>query len=432
MKIIKSGEPSFDRIVKRLENRFAEGPAGIGKTVSQIIADVKRRGDSALFAYTKKFDNLALTPATARVTDKEIRDAEKSVNPIVLKALKKAAGRIRSFHTRQKEKSWTMTQGGETLGQIIRPLESAGVYVPGGKASYPSSALMNIIPAKIAGVRRVVMVSPAPGGVMNPATITAAKIAGADEIWRIGGAQAVAALAFGTQSIIPVVKIVGPGNAYVAEAKRQVFGKVDIDMIAGPSEILVFADDSADPVFIAADLLSQAEHDEHAYPLLVTTSAKLATAVKVEIAKQAKELGRSEIIRKCLASNCYGLVAKSVSEGFDLCNRLAVEHLELLLKDAEKHIGKVKNAGALFIGPWTPEALGDYIAGPNHVLPTGGAARFHSALGVYDFIKRTSLLAYTRRALSALAPGAVAIANEEGLTAHANAVLVRMRSPKRL
>lgn len=432
MKIIKSGDPSFDLVVTKLENRFSSGPAGIEKTVSRIITDVKRSGDPALFAYTKKFDNLALTPATARVTDKEINDAEKSVNPVVLKALKKAAGRIRSFHMHQKEKSWTVTRGGETLGQIIRPLDSAGVYVPGGKASYPSSALMNIIPAKIAGVRRIVMVSPAPGGVMNPATITAAKIAGADEIWRIGGAQAVAALAFGTQAISPVVKIVGPGNAYVAEAKRQVFGKVDIDMIAGPSEILVFADDGADPVFIAADLLSQAEHDERAYPLLVTTSEKLAVAVKAEIAKQAKELGRSEIIRKCLATNCYALVVKSVAQGFDLCNRIAVEHLELLLKDAEKHIGKVKNAGALFVGPWTPEALGDYIAGPNHVLPTGGAARFHSPLGVYDFIKRTSLLSYTRKSLSALAPGAVAIANEEGLTAHANAVNVRMRPPKRL
>lgn len=430
MKIIKSGEPSFDRVVKRLENRFSNGPAGIGETVSKIITDVKRRGDSALFAYTKKFDNLALTTATARVTDKEIVEAEKSVTPTVLRALKKAAGRIRAFHARQKEKSWTVTRGGETLGQIIRPLESAGVYVPGGKASYPSSALMNIIPAKIAGVKRVVMVSPAPGGVMNPATITAAKIAGADEIWRIGGAQAVAALAFGTQSIKPVDKIVGPGNAFVAEAKRQVFGKVDIDMIAGPSEILVFADDTANPVFIAADLLSQAEHDENAYPLLVTTSSKLADAVKVELVKQAKELGRSQIINKCLATNCYGLVVKSVTEGFELCNRLAVEHFELLIKNAEKQVGKVKNAGAIFVGPWTPEALGDYMAGPNHVLPTGGAARFHSPLGVYDFLKRTSLLSYTRRGLSMLAPATIAIAMEEGLTAHARAVLVRVQSKK--
>ncbi|MBF0634868.1 MAG: histidinol dehydrogenase, partial [Nitrospinae bacterium] len=335
MKIVKSGEPSFGRIVKKLENRFSNGPAGIGKTVSKIIADVKRRGDTALFGYTKKFDKIALTPATTRVTDKEIAEAEKSVNPAVFSALKKAAGRIRSFHMRQKEKSWTVTRGGETLGQIIRPLESAGVYVPGGKASYPSSALMNIIPAKIAGVRRVVMVSPAPGGVMNPATLAAAKIAGADEIWRIGGAQAVAALAFGTQSIKPVDKIVGPGNAFVAEAKRQVFGKVDIDMIAGPSEILVFADDTANPVFIAADLLSQAEHDENAYPLLVTTSSKLADAVKAELVKQTKELGRSQIINKCLATNCYGMVVKSVTEGFELCNRLAVEHFELLIKNAE-------------------------------------------------------------------------------------------------
>lgn len=430
MKITKSGEPSFDRIVKRLENRYSNGPAGIEKTVSKIVEDVKRRGDSALFAYTKKFDKLALTPATARVTGREIAEAEKSVNPVVLSALKKAAGRIRAFHMRQKEKSWTVTRGGETLGQVIRPLESAGVYVPGGKASYPSSALMNIIPAKIAGVRRVVMVSPAPGGVMNPATLAAAKIAGADEIWRIGGAQAVAALAFGTQTIRPVVKVVGPGNAFVAEAKRQVFGKVDIDMIAGPSEILVFADETANPVFIAADLLSQAEHDENAYPLLVTTSAQLANAVKVELAKQAKELGRSQIINKCLATNCYGLVVKSVAEGFDLCNRLAVEHFELLIKNAEKQVGKVKNAGAIFVGPWTPEALGDYMAGPNHVLPTGGSARFHSPLGVYDFLKRTSLLSYTRRGLAMLAPATVTIAMEEGLTAHARAVLVRVQSPK--
>jgi histidinol dehydrogenase len=430
MKIVKSGDPLFTKIVTRLENRFSGGPAGVEKTVSKIISDVKRRGDSALFAYTKKFDNLRLTPATARVTDKEISSAEKSVNPVVLNALKKAAGRIRAFHLLQREKSWTVTRGGETLGQIISPLDCVGVYVPGGKASYPSSALMNIIPAKIAGVRRIVMASPAPGGVMNPATLAAAKIAGADEIWRIGGAQAVAALAFGTRTIRPVDKIVGPGNAYVAEAKRQVFGKVGIDMIAGPSEILVFADDSADPAFIAADLLSQAEHDEHAYPILVATSEKLAGAVKAEIAKQTKELGRAQIIRKCLASNCYGLVVKSVAEGFDLCNRIAAEHFELLLKDAEKQIGKVKNAGSLFVGPWTPEALGDYMAGPNHVLPTGGSARFHSPLGVYDFVKRTSLLSYTRRALSALAPGAVAIAMEEGLTAHARAVIVRMQTRK--
>ncbi|MBI4667544.1 MAG: histidinol dehydrogenase [Nitrospinae bacterium] len=428
MKIIKASGPTFERAMAKLDDRLNGGSSAIGDTVSAIIAEVRRRGDAALVAFSKRFDGSNVTPTSLRVLEKEMGNATRVANPAVVKALNAAAKRIKSFHQKQVEKSWSVNEKGCVTGQVITPLESVGVYVPGGKACYPSSVLMNVIPARIAGVKRVVMVTPAPRGYLNPHVLVAAGIAGVDEVWKIGGAQAVAALAYGTKSIKPVDKIVGPGNAYVAEAKRQVFGKVDIDMIAGPSEILALADDTANPVLVAADLLSQAEHDENAYPILVTTSEKLAKTVDNELKKQAARLDRSAIIAKCLASNCYAFVAKNLNEAFEISNRIAPEHFELLIKDAEKHAGKVKNAGAIFVGPWTPEALGDYMAGPNHVLPTGGAARFQSPLGVYDFVKRTSLLNFTRKGFEALARDVVALAEEEGLGAHANAVRLRMES----
>ncbi|VAX25601.1 Histidinol dehydrogenase [hydrothermal vent metagenome] len=431
MKIIRSETArSFSQAINKLDSRLSFGSTGVESVVSEIIRNVRTSGDKSLLAYTKKFDRVSYTTRSMKVSDAEISKASISANPKVVRALKLSAARIKQFHKRQKEQSWKYTRNGATLGQLIRPLDSAGIYVPGGKASYPSSVLMNAIPAKIAGVRRVVMVTPTPDGEINPHVLVAAKIAGVDEIYKVGGAQAVAALAFGTKTIASVDKIVGPGNVYVAEAKRQVYGKVDIDMIAGPSEILVLADGTADPSFIAADLLSQAEHDENAYPILVTTSLKLADKVADELKTQTGELGRSSIIKKCLSRNCYGFVVKSVKEGIELSNRIAPEHMELMVKNPFRYISQIKNAGALFVGEWTPEALGDYAAGPNHVLPTGGSARFFSPLGVYDFVKRTSLLSFTRGSLGRLAGPVTDLAYEEGLNAHAKAVEKRINKQK--
>lgn len=426
MKILKASGIAFEKAMGKIDTRLFTGPAGVEKVVSRIIRDIRRRGDTALLSYTRKLDKVSYTSKTMRVSGEEFAKAEKASDPRVLKALKKAATRIKKFHARQKESSWAVEENGATLGQIVRPLSSVGIYVPGGKAAYPSSVLMNAIPAKLAGVSRIVMVTPTPGGEINPHVLMAAIIAGVDEVWKIGGAQAVAALAFGTKTIQRVDKIVGPGNAYVAEAKRQLYGIVDIDMVAGPSEILVIADESADPAMAAADLLSQAEHDENAYPILVTTSRDTALDIDEELKRQTKLLPRAALIRKCLRRNCYGFIVKNLDEGFELANRIAPEHLELLIKNAEKKVNRIKNAGAIFAGPWTPEALGDYMAGPNHVLPTGGSARFFSPLGVYDFVKRTSLLSFTRKGFRALARDVAVFAHEERLSAHARAVEMRL------
>ncbi|MBI5814793.1 MAG: histidinol dehydrogenase [Nitrospinae bacterium] len=427
MKITKSSDPKFRETLAHIVNRSAEGPAGVEKTVAAIIKNVRAKGDDAVFKYTKKFDGVSLTPKTVRVTEKQIAAAMRSASPKVLAALKKASARIARFHKFQREGSWKVSDGGAVLGQIVRPLDSVGVYVPGGKAAYPSSVLMNVIPARIAGVRRVVMVTPAPGGAIDPHVLAAASIAGVDEIYRIGGAQAVAALSYGTKTIARVDKITGPGNAYVAEAKRQVFGVVDIDMVAGPSELLVIADGAANPAHAAADLLSQAEHDENAWPILVTTSAAIANRVAKELVRQTRILPRSGIIEKCLSANCHAFVARNLDECFEISNAIAPEHLELLIKDAARYVNRVENAGAVFVGPWTPEALGDYMAGPNHVLPTGGSARFFSPLGVYDFMKRTSLIAFTQAGFRKLAAGVMTLANEERLTAHGAAVAIRLK-----
>ncbi len=426
MKIFTSGSLQFDKALKRIDSRMEYGPSGVEDVVAQIIGDIRKRGDKALFACTKKFDRLTLTEDNVRVSEEEIDRAESESDRKVVSALKKALARIKRFHNNQKEKSWTITEDGARLGQIIGPLQSVGIYVPGGAASYPSSVLMNAVPASIAGVERIVMVTPAPDGYINPHALVAARLAKVTEIYRVGGAQGVAALAFGTGSIKPVDKIVGPGNVYVAEAKRQVFGKVDIDMVAGPSEILVVADDSADPAHIAGDLLSQAEHDANAYPILVTDSGELAQKVSIELKEQTKRLDRKEIIRACLKKNCYALVTQSIDEAIEISNRIAPEHLEIITTDAAKRVKQVKNAGAIFVGPWTPEALGDYMAGPNHVLPTGGSARFFSPLGVYDFMKRTSILNFTKKGLTMLADDVIALAREEKLTAHARAVEMRV------
>ena len=427
MKIIKSWEDGFDEALNRIVNRGRIGRADVEASVRNIINQVREKGDEAVIKFTKKFDNYHLSPENIKVSGEEIENAYASIDKKILEHLKLTAERIKKFHEHQVEKSWSYNEDGVLLGQIIRPLAIVGVYAPGGKASYPSSVLMNVIPAKVAGVKKVIMCTPASAGRLNPSVLIAADIVGVDEIFCIGGAQAIAGMAYGTETIPRVDKIVGPGNIFVAEAKRMVFGDVDIDMVAGPSEILVIADKSARADFIAADLLSQAEHDELAYPLFITDSLDLATDVVKELDIQKKSLSRSEIIDNCLKNNCICFVVKDIDEGIELSNKIAPEHLELMIEDPDKMIDKVQNAGAIFLGKFTPEAIGDYAAGPNHVLPTGGTARFFSPLGVYDFVKRSSLISFNEKSLKDIAPTVKGIAEAEGLTAHAKAVEIRLK-----
>lgn len=395
----------------------------IQKTVRKIVADVQKHGDRAVKKYTEKFDSLKLTRLA--VSAREIEAAASKTEAEFIKALKLSAQRIRSFHERQKEKSWQFTKDGITLGQIIRPLERAGVYVPGGKAAYPSTVLMNVIPAQVAGVKEIALCVPTPDGRVNPYVAAAIKLLGVKEVYRIGGAQAVAALAYGTETIKKVDKIAGPGNIFVAVAKKIVFGEVGIDMIAGPSEILIIADKTADPTFIASDLLSQAEHDEMASSILITDSLMLADAVKKSLAGQINKLRRKEIARKSL--NRYGavIITKNLERAADIANHIAPEHLEIMTKSPSKILPMIRNAGAVFLGKWTPEPMGDYAAGPNHTLPTGGTARFSSPLGVYDFLKRTSLLDFSRPGFMGLADTVETFADVEGLEAHGNTVRIR-------
>ena len=428
MKIIKTWEDGFSEAFERIVNRGRIGRADVEASVRNIINQVREKGDEAVIKFTKKFDNYRLSPENIKVSGEEIENAYTSIDKKVLEHLKLTAARIKKFHEHQVEESWSYEEDGVLLGQVIRPLTIAGVYAPGGKASYPSSVLMNVIPAKVAGVKKVIMCTPASAGRLNPYVLVAADIVGVDEIFCIGGAQAIAAMAYGTETIPRVDKIVGPGNIYVAEAKRMVFGDVDIDMVAGPSEILIIADKSARADFIAADLLSQAEHDEMAYPLLITDSLHLAENVIREIDSQKKSLGRSEIIDNCLKNNCVCFIVKSLSEGINLSNKIAPEHIELMVDSPQNLIDKIENAGAIFLGKFTPEAVGDYAAGPNHVLPTGGTARFFSPLGVYDFIKRSSLISFSEKNLKDIAPVVKSIAEIEGLIAHANAVDIRLKS----
>ncbi len=388
---------------------------------------MKEKGDEALFSYTKEFDKVEVTADTIRVTEAEIQEAYEAVDASLLEVIRKALVNIRSYHEKQRQNSWfTSTENGTMLGQKVTPLNRVGVYVPGGKAVYPSSVLMNIVPAKVAGVPHIVMTTP-PGkdGKVNPSTLVAAKEAGADEIYKVGGAQAIGALAYGTASIPKVDKIVGPGNIFVALAKKAVYGHVSIDSIAGPSEILVLADETANPHYVAADLLSQAEHDEMASAILITTSTELAQNVEKEIDGYLKVLSRREIIEKSLENFGYILIAEDMDEAIDAANEIASEHMEIVTKNAFEVMMKVRNAGAIFIGEYSSEPLGDYFAGPNHVLPTNGTAKFFSALSVDDFIKKSSIVYYSRSALKEIHKDIIQFATSEQLTAHANSIAVR-------
>ena len=427
MKLCKFTDSDYQAVIEALENRSGMDLFTHDETVRKILKDVKERGDEAVLEYTKRFDRYDLSVEKLRVSPEEIRLAYDDVSKEELEALKEAAERIRRFHERQRQESWRCEEEGITLGQMVRPLAIAGIYVPGGKASYPSSVLMNAIPAKVAEVDRVVMCSPFPDGQTRPHVLVAADIAGVTEIYKVGGAQAVAAMAFGTATLPRVDKIVGPGNIFVALAKRLVFGVVDIDMIAGPSEILIVADHSANPAYVAADMLSQAEHDEEAVPILVTPEEELAREVMVELEKQKNALSRKSIIEVSLSTQCRLLVTENLEEAVNLANRLAPEHLELALEDPEYWIEKIQNAGAVFLGHYTPEAMGDYLAGPNHVLPTSGTARFSSPLGVYDFVKRTSLISYSQEALEKCSKTVTLLAEMEDLGAHANSVRMRIK-----
>jgi histidinol dehydrogenase len=396
-------------------------------TVNAIIQRVRTEGDEALVAYTREFDGYEITPAQFLVTEEEFAAAYEQIDEAFLATLRKAKENIRVYHEKQKRYSWfDPTPGGSILGQKITPLERVGVYVPGGKAAYPSSVLMNIIPAKVAGVDEIIMVTP-PGksGKVNPGTLVAAREAGVDRVYKVGGAQAVAALAFGTETIPKVDKIVGPGNIFVALAKKAVFGYVSIDSIAGPSEILVLADETANPRYVAADLLSQAEHDEMASAILVTTSQALADQVSVLVHEMAAGLARREIIEKSLENYGYILVASTMEDAIAVTNEIASEHMEIMTRDPFSLMPKIRKAGAIFIGEYSSEPLGDYLAGPNHVLPTNGTARFFSPLSVDDFIKKSSIISYTREELEAVWPDVVRFAENEGLTAHANSIQVR-------
>lgn len=420
MKVINYQDISFEDKNKTTEN-------SVDDIVKEIIENVRKEGDKALREYSKKFDNADLKEL--KVTVKEIEDAFEEVDDSLLSAYKDAAINIRDFHQKQKEDSWSYEKEGILLGQRITPIQEVGMYVPGGQAAYPSTVLMDAIPAKVAGVERLVMVSPPNSeGKIHPNILAAAKIAGVDEIYKVGGAQAIAALAYGTESIKPVNKIVGPGNIFVATAKKEVFGKVGIDMIAGPSEVLIIADETANPEYIAADLLAQAEHDQLATSTLITIDKELAQKVQNAVDEQIKNtIARKEIAKTSIDNNGVIYLVNDLDEAFEIANKIAPEHLELLLKDSFDNINKVQNAGAIFIGEYSPEPLGDYFAGPNHTLPTSGTAKFSSPLGVYDFQKRSSLIHYDRSALEKEKDKIINFAESEGLDAHANSIKQRFK-----
>jgi histidinol dehydrogenase len=422
MRVLKK-HTEITAFLKTLTKRASGSSQEIEQRVRDILADVRDNGDKAIFKYTRAFD--FLETGQFRVSPEEISEYAGKANSKVVKALTSSAKRIRAFHERQREKSWFFTEEGDLLGQIIGPLERVGAYIPGGKASYPSTVMMNVIPAQVAGVKEIAICVPTPKGEMNPQVMAAIKLLGIKEVYRIGGAQAIGAMAYGTKTIKKVDKIVGPGNIYVATAKKMVFGVVDIDMIAGPSEILVIADDSANPLLIAADLLSQAEHDELASSILITDSGRLAYAVKKEVTEQLSRLKRKDIAMKSVRDYGSIIITGDLKDAAELSNVIAPEHLEIMTKNPKKILPMIRNAGAIFLGEWTPEALGDYSAGPNHTLPTGGTARFSSPLGVYDFIKRSSLLSFTRNGFKKLAMTVKTIAEAEGLDAHANTVRAR-------
>ena len=420
-------DPGFEAAFRALLAAKRESAADVDGAVAAIIEDVAARGDAALVAYTNRFDRVRLSPDRLRLAPEEIAAGADRAPPDTVAALRLAAERIESFHRRQLPTGIDYVDPvGVRLGQRWRPIAAAGLYVPGGTAAYPSSVLMNAIPAKVAGVERLVMTVPAPDGILNPLVLAAAHMVGIDEIYRVGGAQAIAALAYGTETIAPVDKIVGPGNAYVAAAKRRVFGRVGIDMIAGPSEILVLADRHNDPAWIAADLLSQAEHDAAAQSILISDDADFAAAVEREVARHLQRLPRAEIAGASWRDNGAIILVGDWAEAVPLVDRIAPEHLELAIDEADSVARSVRHAGAIFLGRHTPEAIGDYIAGPNHVLPTARSARFASGLGVLDFMKRTTIVGCDAASLTALAPAAIRLAEAEGLDAHALSLALRL------
>lgn len=430
MRIVKLDAASKQNLMRDLLKRTPDNYGPYEKTVKEIVEDIHQHGDEALFSYTKKFDKADINASNIQVTKEEIKAAYSEVDPELIDVIKKAIVNIKSYHELQKRNSWITTkENGIILGQQISAIEYAGVYVPGGKAAYPSTVLMNVLPAKVAGVENIIMCTPCnQEGKVYPLTLVAANEAGVDKIFKCGGAQAIAALAYGTESIPKVDKIVGPGNIFVAMAKRTVFGHVSIDSIAGPSEVLVLADETANAEYVAADLLSQAEHDELASAILVTTSEKLANEVSEWVDKFVDRLERKEIMQKSLDNFGYILLTDTMKEAIDTANEIAPEHMEILTANPFETMTKIKNAGAMFLGPYSSEPLGDYFAGPNHVLPTNGTARFFSPLGVDDFIKKSSIISYSKEALKAVHKDIEKFATAEQLTAHANSIAVRFEN----
>lgn len=427
MRIVELTESTRKNVLNDLLKRSPNNYSEYEETVNEILANMKENGDKALFAYTLKFDKFQLTPENIRVTEEEIQEAYAQMDPQLVEVIRKSAANIRAFHEKQLRNSWfDAKDDGTILGMKITPIGRVGVYVPGGKAAYPSSVLMNVIPAKVAGVSDIIMTTP-PGadGKVNPGTLVAADIAGVGTIYKVGGAQAIAAMAYGTDSIPKVDKITGPGNIFVALAKKAVYGYVSIDSIAGPSEILVLADETANPRYVAADLLSQAEHDELASAILITTSRELAEQVSAEVDGFTAQLSRREIIEKSLENYGYILLAENMEEAIETANEIASEHLEILTRNPFDTMTRIKNAGAIFLGEYSSEPLGDYFAGPNHILPTNGTAKFFSPVNVDDFLKKTSIISYSREALQAVHKDIERFAESEGLTAHAGSIRVR-------
>ncbi|HEY8891844.1 MAG TPA: histidinol dehydrogenase [Clostridium sp.] len=429
IKITEANSNEGKEYIEFLKKRSEEVQKDVSIIVDKILADVKTRGDDAIIEYTQRFDSKFVTNENIMVTDVEIQNAYKMVDQDFLDAITLAKKNVLEFHEKQKRNAWMMTkEKGVILGQTVRGLDSVGIYVPGGTASYPSSVIMNAIPAKVAGVENLVMVTPPlKDGSVNPHILVSADIAGVDKIYKVGGAQAIAGLAYGTEKISKVDKIVGPGNIYVAMAKKSVFGYVAIDMIAGPSEILIIADELANEKFIAADLMSQAEHDVLASAMLITTSRELAQKVVKELEAQVKDMSRCEIIKESLEKYGVILITQNIKESIDLANKIAPEHLEVMLRDPFNYLGDIKNAGSIFLGEYAPEPLGDYVAGPNHVLPTSGTAKFFSPLSVDDFIKKSSYIYYTKEALGEVKKEVIKLTEVEGLSAHGNSIKVRFK-----
>ncbi len=426
MKVVDYESKIFKSAYKKVVNRLDLGENRLDGRVREILNDVRRTGDRAVIRYTLEFDRLKLTPSEMRVPKDRFKAAYRAADPMVVKSLRYAAKRITTFHQRQKQKSWSIRKEGVYLGQRLHPIERVGLYVPGGKAAYPSSVLMTAIPARVAGVPKVRICTPMPDGIVNPYILIAADIAGVTEIYRIGGVQAIAALAYGTKTIPKVDKIVGPGNQYVAAAKRLVYGLVDIDMVAGPSELLIISDAKANPRYLASDLISQAEHDEDAVVIHLSTSARKVAKVMAEIAVQLKALPRRKIAETALRRNGVAFIVPNIQRAIAMANEIAPEHLSVFVDKPFQWLDKIVHAGAIFLGEETPQSLGDYIAGPNHVLPTGGTARFFSPLSVDDFIRKSSVISYSKSALKKSGDHLVRIANIEGLTAHANMVTIRI------